>query len=694
MQSLNDMFINSSKHNEPNTLNKELSVSQIHSNLSEINHVKQLSLDIGNLFNNTDYCDLKLIVENVEFKVHKIILAARSEYFRALLFSGMKETNDDCIEIKEARPGAFKLLLQYIYTGKIVLKNEKEESLIDLLGLVHQYGFVELEKSVSAYLESILDIKNVCSIYDISSLYQLKSLEETCARFIDKNSSVIIKQNSLFQLSCDSLASIIGRDSFCAPEIDIFNVVKDWHEHNNVKESKAQLIDNIRLPLMKLEELLNEVRCSNLINSDVILDAIKLKHESNDMSLKYRGVLYPNENIATSRYQAIVVKGEFKSALLDGDVNNYDFDRGFTYHPIDDTNQNSIIVKLGNPTIFNQIKLLLWDKDIRSYSYFIEVSMNEEDWIRVVDYSEYLCRSWQNLYFKPVVARFIKITGVRNTVNRIFHLVSMEVRFTLERYDLVNQLIVPHSNVATIMQSAVVLEGVSRTRNALINGDYKNYDWDSGYTCHQLGSGSISIQLAQPYLINSMRILLWDCDNRSYSYFVETSLDQANWTIVADKRNEACRSWQVLIFPARPVSFIRITGTHNTANEVFHCVHFECPCDSDVLNRYLEQDSSLKSQQQSQTQPPVLNLNRSLLNSPLSSTFNMQPPMAQQQQAGLTNEGILQSNNNVNRMSEEFSNFTSRLDDVLNLANNINPVRSIENSDSIIEEIANENNEI
>jgi hypothetical protein len=30
------------------------------------------------------------------------------------------------------------------------------------------------------------------------------------------------------------------------------------------------------------------------------------------------------------------------------------------------------------------------------------------------------------------------------------------------------------------MQSAVVLEGVSRTRNALINGDYKNYDWDSG----------------------------------------------------------------------------------------------------------------------------------------------------------------------------------------------------------------------
>jgi hypothetical protein len=28
------------------------------------------------------------------------------------------------------------------------------------------------------------------------------------------------------------------------------------------------------------------------------------------------------------------------------------------------------------------------------------------------------------------------------------------------------------------------------------------------------------------------------------------------------------RSWQILVFTPRPVSFIRITGTHNTANEV------------------------------------------------------------------------------------------------------------------------------
>lgn len=53
--------------------------------------------------------------------------------------------------------------------------------------------------------------------------------------------------------------------------------------------------------------------------------------------------------------------------------------------------------------------------------------------------------------------------------------------------DLLIYLLVPSENVATEDMSAFVIEGVSRTRNSLINGDVKNYDWDSGYTCHQLG---------------------------------------------------------------------------------------------------------------------------------------------------------------------------------------------------------------
>lgn len=37
------------------------------------------------------------------------------------------------------------------------------------------------------------------------------------------------------------------------------------------------------------------------------------------------------------------------------------------------------------------------------------------------------------------------------------------------------------------------------------------------------------------------------------------------------------RGWQLIRFDRQPVVFVKIVGTFNSANEVFHCVHFECP---------------------------------------------------------------------------------------------------------------------
>lgn len=81
------------------------------------------------------------------------------------------------------------------------------------------------------------------------------------------------------------------------------------------------------------------------------------------------------------------------------------------------------------------------------------------------------------------------------------------------------------------------------------------------------------MKFSNQYLF-TYRLLLWDCDDRSYSYYIEVSGNSRNWVLVGDKAREACRSWQTIHFaPARPVVFIRIVGTHNTANEVM--IHFE-----------------------------------------------------------------------------------------------------------------------
>ena len=51
----------------------------------DINDVNMLSDDIGKLFRNSEYSDLTLQVENRKFQIHKVVLAARSEYFRYVI---------------------------------------------------------------------------------------------------------------------------------------------------------------------------------------------------------------------------------------------------------------------------------------------------------------------------------------------------------------------------------------------------------------------------------------------------------------------------------------------------------------------------------------------------------------------------------------------------------------------------------
>lgn len=71
-------------------------------------------------------------------------------------------------------------------------------------------------------------------------------------------------------------------------------------------------------------------------------------------------------------------------------------------------------------------------------------------------------------------------------------------------------------------------------------------------------------------LFTIFRLLLWDCDDRSYSYYIEASVNNRDWELIVDKTREACRSWQTLTFPARAIVYFKIVGTFNTANEVIN----------------------------------------------------------------------------------------------------------------------------
>ena len=90
------------------------------------------------------------------------------------------------------------------------------------------------------------------------------------------------------------LAFISNRDSFCAPEVEIFKAVHNWVRVNSDEdggEEFLQILSEVRLSLIPTQDLLKYVRPTNLVQPDKLLDAIQARTEFRDMELKYRGYL-------------------------------------------------------------------------------------------------------------------------------------------------------------------------------------------------------------------------------------------------------------------------------------------------------------------------------------------------------------------------------------------------------------------
>ena len=80
----------------------------------------------------SQFIDVRLKVCEDIFPAHRIVLAANSDYFYAMFTDGMKESNQEVIELKDESisPDAFKIVMDSIYTGDL---NVNEENVFEVL---------------------------------------------------------------------------------------------------------------------------------------------------------------------------------------------------------------------------------------------------------------------------------------------------------------------------------------------------------------------------------------------------------------------------------------------------------------------------------------------------------------------------------------------------------------------------------
>jgi hypothetical protein len=115
--------------------------------------------------------------------------------------SGLKETTETRVVLKDVSAPKFKTILTYIYTGQIYLTNLSEAEIVNHIALAHLYQINDLANSIASSLESGLNLNNAVHRLTLSDLYGLGKLKTACLNFMEDNASAVLKTTGCLRLS-------------------------------------------------------------------------------------------------------------------------------------------------------------------------------------------------------------------------------------------------------------------------------------------------------------------------------------------------------------------------------------------------------------------------------------------------------------------------------------------------------------
>ena len=173
--------------------------------LTKVYEREKLNEELGELLSSGAFSDVTFRVADRLFKAHKVILVARSPFFRALLTGGLSETRQSTIDIEDAQPEEFDALLRFLYSRAIDYVNISDY-ILPLFTLATRCDARGLKHTLESLIAFNLDGTNVASLLILADQLTALSLKQSAVQFIKKNASeVIYEDDAQKQLVADLL---------------------------------------------------------------------------------------------------------------------------------------------------------------------------------------------------------------------------------------------------------------------------------------------------------------------------------------------------------------------------------------------------------------------------------------------------------------------------------------------------------
>ncbi|XP_003242520.1 kelch-like protein 2 isoform X2 [Acyrthosiphon pisum] len=218
------------------------------------------------------FCDIKLETDDHKIILaHKVVLASESPYFYSM-FTKFSKKNHDIVVMREIHSTALQLLVNFIYSGYIVVTGENVQ---DLLPVANLLQLQEVKEVCCDFLQTQLCPTNCIGIYDIADLHSCTKLLTNSELYIQQHFSEVAGGDEFLSLSSEKLIKLISTDKLNVPsEKKVFESVIRWvkHELDLRNGILPQLMEHVRLPLTSESYILKEV-----VEEPLIKNCVKCK---------------------------------------------------------------------------------------------------------------------------------------------------------------------------------------------------------------------------------------------------------------------------------------------------------------------------------------------------------------------------------------------------------------------------------
>eukprot|EP00826_Nyctotherus_ovalis_P060168 TRINITY_DN8419_c0_g2_i2.p1 TRINITY_DN8419_c0_g2~~TRINITY_DN8419_c0_g2_i2.p1 ORF type:complete len:391 (-),score=68.69 TRINITY_DN8419_c0_g2_i2:124-1296(-) len=137
---------------------------------------------LAEFLNSSEHSDITFLVEGRPFHCHRVVLAAVSEYFRAMFKSGMKESRESSVAITGVSYRLFEEFMRYIYTGelKVAEDSSPEECIrhyIELMRVADQFMIDEIKRQCEVVLLKFITPANAAELEEAAEMYKAGQLK-------------------------------------------------------------------------------------------------------------------------------------------------------------------------------------------------------------------------------------------------------------------------------------------------------------------------------------------------------------------------------------------------------------------------------------------------------------------------------------------------------------------------------------